>query len=43
MNLANEYEKGVIDVDESNGDIYDGIRGHLDHGRCEKQSKMTFN
>jgi hypothetical protein len=42
MKQATEHAQGVIDVAESNGDIKDGIGGHLGHVRCKKQPKIAI-
>jgi hypothetical protein len=43
MKQANKHVKGEMNVAESNGDINDGIGGHLDHVRCIKQRKIALD
>jgi hypothetical protein len=42
MKRATEHMQGVIDVAESDGDIDDGIGGHLGHVRSKKQRKIDL-
>jgi hypothetical protein len=43
MKRSSEHWKGVIDVSESNGNINDGIGGHVDYVRCKKQPKLGLD